>query len=130
MPAFVVLQLPRSVTPSLQDLHWLPVRYRVKFKIAVLVFKSLHGLAPNYLKDLLSYHAPARSLRFVDGLLLTVPRATLPTAGDRSFRVYAPQVWNDIPFTVRACESLNTFKRVLKTFYFRKAFNCKAPLSH
>ena len=33
--AHVVLQLPRSVTPSLQDLHWLPIRFRVNFKIAV-----------------------------------------------------------------------------------------------
>ena len=120
----VVLQLPRSVTPSLQDLHWLPIRFRVKFKIAVLGFKSIHGLAPNYLSDLLSYHAPARSLHFVDGLLLTAPQATLPTGSDRSFRVFAPQVWNEIPYTVRACESLNTFKKALKTFYFRKAFNC------
>ena len=62
----VVLQLPRSVTPSLEDLNWLPIRFRVKFKIAVLVFKSMHGLAPNYLSDLLSYRAPACSLRFVD----------------------------------------------------------------
>ena len=104
--AHVVLQLPRSVTPSLQDLHWLPIRFRVNFKIAVLVFKSIHGLAPNYLSDLLSYHTPAHSLHFVDGLLLTVPRANLPTAGDRSFRVFAPRVWNEIPYTVRACESL------------------------
>ena len=88
--ARVVLQLPRSVMLSLQDLHWLPIRFRAKFKIAVLVFKSIHGLAPNYLSDLLSYHASARSLRFVDGLLLTVPRATLPTASDRAFRVFAP----------------------------------------
>ena len=88
--AHVVLQLPRSVMPSLQDLHWLPIRFRVNFKIAVLVFKSIHGLAPNYLSDLLSYRAPARSLCSFNRLLLTVPQATLPTAGDRSFRVFAP----------------------------------------
>ena len=34
-----ILELPRSVTSSLQDLHWLPIRFRVKFKIAGLVFK-------------------------------------------------------------------------------------------
>ena len=66
--ACVVLQLPRSVTPSLQDLDWLPIRFRVKFKIAVLVFKSIRGLTPNYLSDLLSYRAPARSFHFVDRL--------------------------------------------------------------
>ena len=34
------------ITPILHDLHWLPVAYRIKFKILLLTFKSLHGLAP------------------------------------------------------------------------------------
>jgi len=34
------------ITPILQQLHWLPVRQRVEFKLATLVFKILHGLAP------------------------------------------------------------------------------------
>ena len=37
------------ITPVMRELHWLPVRQRIKFKTAVLVFKSLHGLAPAYL---------------------------------------------------------------------------------
>jgi hypothetical protein len=39
------------VTPILQDLHWLPIRWRVDFKIATLVYKFLHCLAPPYLID-------------------------------------------------------------------------------
>jgi len=39
------------ITPVLRELHWLPVRQRVKFKTVVLVFKCLHGLAPAYLAD-------------------------------------------------------------------------------
>jgi len=37
--------------PVPRQLHWLPVRHRVEFKLAVLVFKALHGLAPQYLAD-------------------------------------------------------------------------------
>ena len=33
------------ITPVLRDLHWLPVRRRVVQVIALLVYKSLHGLA-------------------------------------------------------------------------------------
>jgi len=39
------------ITPILRQLHWLPVRQRVLFKIAVLVFQCLAGQAPSYLSD-------------------------------------------------------------------------------
>jgi len=39
------------ITPVLKELHWLPVRQRVKFKLAVLVYKSLRGLMAPYLTD-------------------------------------------------------------------------------
>jgi len=39
------------ITPVMQELHWLPVRQRIRFKTAVLVFKCIHGLAPEYLSE-------------------------------------------------------------------------------
>ena len=39
------------ITPILRQLHWLPVRQGVTFKIAVLVFQCLTGQAPAYLTD-------------------------------------------------------------------------------
>ena len=121
--ARVVLQLPRTVDPPLDELHWLPIQYRVLFKIAVLVFKSLHGLAPDYLCDLLGSYEQSRTLRSRDNHLLRVPRATLPTAGDRTFRVHGPRIWNQIPAKIRSSKDLRSFKKLLKTFYYCKAFN-------
>ena len=46
------------ITPVLSSLHWLPVRYRIDFKILLFVFKSLYGLAPEYLSDLVKVHHP------------------------------------------------------------------------
>ena len=41
------------ITPSLRELHWLPVSFRVNFKIAILVFKCLNNMAPLYLSNLI-----------------------------------------------------------------------------
>ena len=46
------------ITPVLASLHWLPVRFRIDFKILLFVFKSLNGLAPIYLSELLEVHDP------------------------------------------------------------------------
>ena len=34
------------ITPILRDLHWLPVNFRVQFKLLIQVYKTLHGLWP------------------------------------------------------------------------------------
>ena len=40
------------ITPVLLQLHWLPVLFRLDFKILLLTFKAIHGLAPSYISDL------------------------------------------------------------------------------
>ena len=41
------------ITPSLYRLHWLPINYRIKFKILLFVYKALNGIVPSYISDLL-----------------------------------------------------------------------------
>ena len=114
--------LDDHVTPCLIDLHWLPVKFRVDFKIAVLTFKSLNGLAPSYLKDLVEIYKPPRALRS-SSLNLLKPKVTkFKTLGDRSFSFSAPKVWNDLPASLRMETSLNVFKKNLKTHFFKKAY--------
>ena len=62
MAAQVVLKRGKytSSKASLQSLHWLPIRSRIDFKIAVLVYKCLHGEAPEYLQNLLITFIPKR----------------------------------------------------------------------
>ena len=110
------------ITPVLASLHWLPVRFRVDFKILLLVFKSLQGLAPPYLAELLSPHTPARSLRSSNLLLLETPRSRLKSRGDRAFSVAGPKLWNALPLHVRSADSVGCFKSRLKTHLFSCAF--------
>ncbi len=51
------------ITPVLNDLHWLPVKFRIHFKVFLLTFNVYHGLAPSYLCDLIDKKSPTYSLR-------------------------------------------------------------------
>uniref|UniRef100_A0AAZ3PI26 Reverse transcriptase domain-containing protein n=1 Tax=Oncorhynchus tshawytscha TaxID=74940 RepID=A0AAZ3PI26_ONCTS len=78
------------ITPVLASLHWLPVKARADFKVLLLTYKALHGLAPTYLSDLVLPYIPTRTLRSQDAGLLIVPRISKQTAGGRAFSYRAP----------------------------------------
>ena len=111
------------ITSHLVGLHWLPVRQRIEFKIAMLTFRSLDGSAPKYLSDLIEVYRPARALRSSNSLDLVVPPTRLKAYGDRSFKKMAPLVWNSLPLSVRRSKSLSEFRSALKTHLFRTAYS-------
>jgi len=112
------------ITPVLMQLHWLPVHYRIQFKVLLLTYKSLHSLAPVYLKDLLITYKPSYSLRSVnsDNLLLEEPRSRTVNYGDRAFSISAPRLWNKLPRDIRHSPSVTTFKPRLKAHLFKEAY--------
>ena len=113
------------ITPLLKQLHWLPIRLRIEFKILLITFKVLQGSAPKYLIDLISVLPPSRYdlRRNNKGILLSTPkRFTKATMGDRSFMMAAPRLWNSLPISIRSACTTNDFKKKLKTFLFKKAF--------
>ena len=112
------------ISETCKDLHWLPVAQRIDFKVALMTFKAIHGLSPVYIQDLLTEQPCVRHSRHRENqLLLHVPKTKLPTGGDRSFSSYAPSLWNKIPAEIRASKNVETFKKQLKTHYFKQAFN-------
>ena len=84
------------ITWVLHALHWLPVSFRIVFKIAVITFKTIHGMAPGYVCDLVRVRKRERySLRSTQELLLMPPTVkTKKTLGDRAYVSAAPSVWN------------------------------------
>ena len=108
------------ITPVLNNLHWLPIRKRIQFKILLLVYKCMCGIAPSYLKEALTEYVPSRTLRSTNKNLLCVPRTNTSTYGDRAFSACAPKLWNQLPSYIRAAESIAIFKRQLKTHLFRR----------
>lgn len=112
----------KHITPVLASLHWLPIRFRIDFKVLLIVFKILTGLAPLYLKELIQVRYPARALRSSGEPLLDIPRTKLKTKGDRAFSVAAPKLWNSLPLHIRLAGSVERFKSALKTYLFSLAF--------
>ena len=103
-----------NIKKVLMDLHWLPVRARISYKICVLAHKAVHGVGPVYLRDLICLYMPERSLRSGDRLQLARPR-TRTKAGDAAFSVAAADLRNGLPTTTRRIHDEDSFKAALKT---------------
>ncbi|XP_076854807.1 uncharacterized protein LOC143509873, partial [Brachyhypopomus gauderio] len=111
------------ISPTLAALHWLPIKYRIEFKVLLLTYKALNGLAPQYLSELIDYYSPSRPLRSQNAGFLVVPKISKTTAGGRAFSFKAPQLWNSLPAPIRDSDTVPIFKSRLKTHLFSQAFS-------
>ena len=107
-----------DITPHLKTLHWLPIHLRIKYKILLLTYKALNGLAPAYLRNLLVFRATPYSLRNEAKKDLDTPKTRMKTYGDRAFSAAAPILWNGLPDEIRSETELPGFKSKLKTHLF------------
>ena len=123
--ARLISRTPRTahITPILEDLHWLPVYQRIKYKAACLTYKALHHPdAPQYMQEMFSRHTTSRALRSgAAASRLAVPRA-YHSYGDRAFSIAAPVVWNSLQDKLLESTSLYAFKKALKTVLFMEHF--------
>jgi len=89
------------ITPALWQLHWLPVRQHIQYKLASLAFHALSGLTPDYLAGdcQLVANARRRSLQSAEWCVCTTPRQN-STFGDRSLAAASPRAWNELPFSL------------------------------
>ena len=115
------------ITPVLSDqLHWLPIRQRIEFKISVFVCNAVHDRGSTNLSRTCNpvWEVDVRAhLRSAVRGDLTVPRTKTRRFRSRSFRVSAPVVWNSLPEDIRIPElPLERFKSKLKTHLFRQAY--------
>jgi len=96
----------------LRQLHWLPVRQRILFKVAVLTRKAHTTGTPTYLSQHLHQRTATYSTRSSSFPLLTVPNpSTVFTC--RAFYYTAPTTWNSLPADILTCDSESHFKRLL-----------------
>ncbi|KAF7641542.1 hypothetical protein LDENG_00278210 [Lucifuga dentata] len=110
------------ITHTLIQLHWLPVKQRINYKILLLTSKALHNLAPPYLSELLHPYTPSRSLRSSSAVLLSDPPFRLSTMGVRAFSCSAPRLWNSLPLHIHQLDSIMQFKSQIKTHLFKLAY--------
>ena len=116
-------------TPNLEKLHWLPVKYRVLFKIGLITYKVLKYGQPVYLKDKLHPYTSSRNTRRSSPKykFLQVPSFDSKIYKShkyltKSFSHHAPAFWNSLPVHVRTSPSVTSFRKHLKTHLFKSAF--------
>ena len=112
------------ISPYLKKLHFLPVRFRIKYKLCLLVFKCINDLAPEYLKELIFLREVKRRSSRLDNdfFLLKVPPCPNFNKSQGAFSYVGPKTWNDLPYFIRSMSSANSLKTALKTHYFNIAF--------
>ena len=112
-----------TTTPVLCSLRWLPVSYRIRYKILLLTFKSLNEVAPSYRTDFLKPYQLARQLRST--LLTSSPclQHAAPLFATRFCRTLR-QSYGIICQLLRgsACSSPEAFKTHLKTVLSARAY--------
>ena len=114
------------ITPVLSQLHWLPIKYRIEFKILLMTFKAIHGMAPNYICKLISWRKSTRySLRSSRKVKFVVPSSKiLPTLGGRAFCYAAPKLWNNLPSEISILDSLSKLNAMWKHIFLIKLLIC------
>ena len=122
--ARLVSKLPRQehITPTLQELHWLPVSQRIQYKVIILTFKALHQLCPSYISELVTPYIPTRSLRSASQHLIEPTKDRTKSYRSRRFSSAASHLWNSLPTTFRTITDLTFFQSQLKTYLFKKRF--------
>ena len=113
-----------DVYMCLQELHWLPIKYRTMFKTLTIAYNVVHGIAPHYLKEKLKqkhYHRATRQSTST-GITLDIPLNRKKSFADRGFSYAAAKYWNDLPDNIRTAKDIKNFKSLLKTYFFRQAF--------
>ena len=112
---------PVNSYSRLEQLRWLPINCRITFKIACFTYKTVTTAQPTYLHSVLGHCIPSRRLSSSDCSLLCVPRVRT-CFGSRGFSLAAPTIWNSLPLCIRSSPSLLSFRRQLKTFFHKLAF--------
>jgi hypothetical protein len=112
-------------TDAFLQLHWLPVQYRIIFKLCLLTHTAIVGRAPLNMSQAIipvTYIQYGASLRSTTAGDLQAPRTRLKL-GERAWRVAGPTEWNKLPADIKQIRDTYAFRRALKTYLFRLAFS-------
>ena len=106
------------ISSHLKQAHFLPIRRRIEYKIALTVFKCLNNIAPRYVSNLITPKIQSvKALRCDnDFFKLTVPPLSQLRQTERSFSYCGPTVWNQLPYRLRTMSDVKVFKSELKTY--------------
>ena len=96
-------------SPLFKELKWLSFPKRVSYHKAVIVYKSLNDLTPEYISSLFTKNPTGYNLRSIENGDLVLPKFKLMSF-KRSLSYSGVEIWNSIPITIRKSTTLKEFK--------------------
>ena len=125
--ARIIKRLPthERITPTLIELHWLPVKARIVHKMCVLVYQAVNTGKPEYLRSMLKDYELGSNIvirHAVDHHRLHEPRCNTELAS-RTFFYSASRLYNSLPHSVKSSTNVSTIKKRLKTYLFQKCYD-------
>lgn len=104
----------KHVSTLHQSRHWLPIHYRIQFKLITLTHKALHSTAHPYPSSLISVYYSSQALCSANDLKLNCSIIQTSHSRLQDFSCDAPVLWNVLPRTIRLLHNIHSFKRALK----------------
>ena len=114
------------VMPTLIQLHWLPVSYRIKFKLCSIIHAIHYGRSLAYLTETVQSVSASRSRcglcsSSTSSMDYSLPRLRMKF-GERAFSHAGPAAWNALPDHIHTVADPVKFWKLLKSHYFSQAF--------
>jgi hypothetical protein len=105
------------ISSYVQKAHFLPIKQRIQYKLSLVIFKILHGIAPKYLNGMISLYKPNRNIR------VGRDEFNIEQIGTNFVSEKMSNAWNQLPLCLRCNNNITAFKKELKTFYFKQAYS-------
>ena len=102
-----------QITPVLRDIHWLPIKDRIIFKLLIYVYKSISNMSLLCIANLLTPYKQERQSRSNSEVLITEPRFA-KSWGSHSFLCAAPHLWNKLLEYVKTDKSVDSSSQFWK----------------
>ncbi len=110
------------VTPILKELHWLPVKEHLYYRDAVLAFKCMNGMVPEYLSSQFTARGAVSGRKTRQSGQLNIPLFTSAT-GQKTFQYRITKIWNDLPSNLKLSRTISSFKTELKKILLNEFLN-------
>ena len=117
------LRKREHITPILIQLHWLPIKARISFKVLSIIHKAIHDShCPDYMKSFIIFNGNTRTLRSTADVFKLLPQIPKLSVLQKSFIVEGFKSWNMLPISVRSIPCTIRLKKCLKTHIFTQFF--------
>ena len=103
-------------------LHWLPVQYKIQYKVLLITYKALNNTTPGYITELINSKSTTRSLHSNNIYFMYPIVIQSHMVSVHSCKQCPYLIWNSIPLEFHSSSTVNTFKKAIKTHLFVKAF--------